>query len=74
MHHAKDRLGERRAQGDRFRHRVIGYLRIGDDVPPELVDAVFEELVVMGSSRRRKAALDRLGERVRRGTSLRQSG
>ena len=73
MHYTKGRLEERRQRGDRLRHRVIGYVRIDDDVPPELVDAVFEELVVMGVLKAPKAVLDRLGDRVRRGTSLRRS-
>jgi Arc/MetJ-type ribon-helix-helix transcriptional regulator len=71
MHYSKKRLEERRASGDRIRHRVIGYVRIDDDVSPELVDAVFEELVVMGVLKAPKAVLAQLGDRVRRGVSLR---
>jgi hypothetical protein len=71
MHYSKQALEQRRATGDRFRHRVIGYVRIDNDVTPELVDAVFEELVVMGVLKAPKAVLEKLGDRVRRGVSLR---
>jgi Arc/MetJ-type ribon-helix-helix transcriptional regulator len=73
MHYTRNRLEERRDAGDRLRHRVIGYVRIDDDVSPELVDSVFDELVVMGVLKAPKAVLDRLGDRVRRGTSLKRS-
>src|SRR5687767_11097707 len=39
MHYTRKRLEERRTAGDRLRHRVIGYVRIDEDVSPELVDA-----------------------------------
>jgi hypothetical protein len=72
MHYTKGRLEQRRAAGERIRHRVIGYVRIDDDVAPELFNAVFEELVVMGVLRAPKALRERLGDRVRLGISLRR--
>jgi Arc/MetJ-type ribon-helix-helix transcriptional regulator len=71
MHYSKKALERRRAKGERIRHRVIGYVRIDKDVSPELVDAVFEELVVMGVLKAPQAVLTALGDRVRRGVSLR---
>ena len=74
MHYTRAALERRQAEGKRWRHRVIGYVRIADDVPAELVDQVFEELVVLGVLKAPKAVLEHMGDRIRRGTSLRQPG
>jgi Arc/MetJ-type ribon-helix-helix transcriptional regulator len=71
MHYTRASLERRRKAGERFRLRVIGHVRIDDDVPPELFESVFDELVVMGVLKVPAAIADHMGDRIRRGTSLR---
>jgi Arc/MetJ-type ribon-helix-helix transcriptional regulator len=70
VHYTRESLERRKEAGERYRHRVIGSVRIDDDVPPELFEAVFEELVVMGVLKVPAAITSHMGSRIRRGTSL----
>lgn len=70
VHYTCASLQRHRVAGERLRHRVIGSVRVDDDVPPELFDEVIEELVVMGILKIPAGIAERMGTRVRRGTSL----
>jgi Arc/MetJ-type ribon-helix-helix transcriptional regulator len=61
-------LERTRKSHQKLRVRVIGVLRIADDVSPPLADDVFEEIWVLGQLRAPRAVLERLGPKVVRGT------
>ena len=57
-------LEERRASGRRLALRVVGFLSIADDVPPELAREVIESVQVAGIFKASKAVKEALADRT----------
>lgn len=67
--HGRRDLERRRERGERIRAKVVGLVKFGSDVTPELADDVFEHIQVLGALRGPKDVLDRLAPKIDRGLS-----
>lgn len=57
-------LERKRAKGERLTVTVIGQLHLSQDITPELADAVFGEIRLVGSLRAPDAVCDRLKDKI----------
>lgn len=60
-------LEEARKNGERLNARVLGVLRLGSDISPELADEVIESVRVLGHFSAPPAVLSRLAPKIVRG-------
>lgn len=65
LHFDREGLEKKRAAGTRLAVQVIGKLIIDDDVPPDLADATFDSIKVLGVFDANKAVKERLADRIR---------
>lgn len=64
VHYDRASLELVRKRGERIRAKVLGYLKIAEDVSPELADACLDEVRVHGVLKASPAVLERLGPKV----------
>jgi Arc/MetJ-type ribon-helix-helix transcriptional regulator len=62
--YTKEGLEKRLAKKERLSVRVVGMLVIADDVPPELAEATFDSIKVLGVLKANKAVLSALEDRI----------
>jgi len=64
-HYSREDLEAVRASGDRLRIQVLGLVRIGDDVTPELAAATIQSINVLGALQASPAVRAVLAGRIR---------